>query len=53
MKLYDWEFRLFEKVGVCQINIKLSTTIKSKDYMKLQEGITQLVQQTELKKEGI
>jgi len=51
MKLYEWEFKLFEKDGVCQVNMKLSTTIKSKDYMKLQEGITQLVQQYEVKDE--
>jgi len=49
MKLYNWEFRLFEKDGICQVNMKLSTTIKSKDYMKLQDGITQLVQKYEVK----
>lgn len=51
MKLYKWEFRLFEKDGVCQVNFKLGTTIKSKDYMKLQDGIMQLVQKYEVKNE--
>ena len=51
MKLYDWEFRLYEKDGICQINLKLGTTIKSKDYMKLQDEITQLVQKYEVKNE--
>lgn len=26
MKLYEWEFKLFEKDGICQVNMKLSTT---------------------------
>jgi len=52
MKLYEWEFRLFEKDGICQVNLKLGTTIKSKDYMKLQDGITQLVQKLEVKNES-
>ena len=52
MKLYEWEFKLFEKDGICQVNMKLSTTIKSKDYMKLQDGITQLVQKYEVKNES-
>ena len=51
MKLYEWEFRLFEKDGICQVNLKLGTTIKSKDYMKLQDGLTQLVQKYKVKNE--
>jgi len=51
MKLYEWEFKLFEKDGICQVNMKLSTTIKSKDYMKLQDGITQLVQKYKVENE--
>ena len=51
MKLYDWEFRLFEKDGVCQVNLKLSTTIKSKEFAKLKDEITQLVHKYEIKNE--
>jgi len=51
MKLYEWAFRLFEKDGICQVNMKLSTTIKSKEFAKLQDEITQLVQKYEVKNE--
>ena len=52
MKLYEWEFRLFEKDGICQVNLKLGTTIKSKDFTKLQDEIMQLVQKYEVKNEA-
>ena len=51
MKLYKWEFRLYENDGICQVNVKLGTTIKSKDFTKLQDGITQLVDKYKIDKE--
>lgn len=51
MKLYKWEFRLYKNEGICQVNVKLGTTIKSKDFTKLQDGITELVNKYKIKKD--
>ena len=42
MRLYDWEIRIKENQGTAQVNVKFGVEIKSKDYMKFQDGLTQL-----------
>jgi hypothetical protein len=51
MKLYEWEFRLFEKDGICQVNFKIGTKIKSKDFKQFQDEITSCVQKYEVSNE--
>ena len=42
MKLYDWEIRIKENQGTAQVNVKFGVEIKSKNYMKFQDGLTSL-----------